>query len=511
MEAATATMPPVDLAAQPPEVKSVEETVKEATSHEKSDLKTVVDETVAFLQSEICAQESNVSTNGEMENDAEENVEETSHFGFVEGARNGKVEVVTETDSCVPSENERPEQDEIQDRANDATAEATNENDELVPMQYNEDEQVWVKIDEQTDQTSESLDENIAQKLESDTIVVVSDGAEKAGNNLVIVEDAEQTEEPARAETDLPMKLELHISESDLIDRPDETNEALSIETTEGKDAKEIYSCQSSPGYIKPPTKSTIVKQRSLDTQGPSDDEAESGRSKRGSLHSPSSKILTKMTPITWDQWMKRPASYIPPQKSPEKDSKPAAPATEVDGGKTEEKKEAKEESKKGESPKVKKTRFQIIPQSADVLDINREDPKVLETFDETEEDKFLMENPNVLVESHLNQLTMVESQLKKLGAAAKVGVCTKRLGQPEPDQKNMGRASSGDQKSKGWLGWLSVFNKKSTPPSPPIKKQPARKPCPQHSRPTARQHARPAGPILANYDPKMVTVVEVQ
>ncbi|XP_054282751.1 serine/threonine-protein kinase MARK2-like isoform X4 [Macrosteles quadrilineatus] len=449
---ATATMPPVELAPQPPEVKTVD-------TNEKT-----VDNTVAFLQQEMTA--SSVDVNGEVEEE------------------DGQVTEVTKIE-CETSENGLNESGDAND------VDDTIENDELAPMKYNENEQVWVKLDEQVN--TEVLEN--AQESELKVIVEEMD-------SLVIVEGENQTEQSTEAEIDQPLKLELHISESDLVDKPDEPNDGLHIETE--ANAKETYSCQSSPGYIKPPVRSTIIKQRSLDTQGASDDEGEMGRSKRGSLHSPSSKILTKMTPMTWDQWMKRPASYVPP-KSPEKDAKPTSPTTEVDG--KEEIKETKEETKKGESPKVKKTRFQITPSSADVLEINRDEPKVLETFDETEEDKFLLENPNVLVESHLNELTMVESQLKKLGAAAKVGVCTKRLGQPEPDQKSMGRASSGDQKSKGWLAWLSVFTKKPPPPSPPVKKQPARRPCPQHSKTAARP--RPAGPILANYDPKMVTVIE--
>lgn len=327
-------------------------------------------------------------------------------------------------------------------------------------------------------------DPDIPEKLELH--ISEADLVEEVGNR------AESCEQEVDDQPEHPDKLELHISETDLHDNDGEGDDSVA----DGKDGKEIYSCQSSPGYIKPPSvKSGIVKQKSLDAQVTSDDESEGSRVKRGSLHSPSSKIITKMTPITWDQWMKRPASYVPPQKSPSTES------TTVDGKPAE-----KKAAPVGESPKVKKTRFQIIPQTPDVLEISRDEAKTLDTFDETEEDEFLMKNPNMLLDSHLNQLTMVESQLKKLGAAAKAG--SKKLAQTqETDGRAMKRTSSADEKGKGWLGWLSVFTKKAPPsPSPPPKKQQAggaKRGAPRKTRRLA------APPLLPEY-PKIV-YIEVQ
>ncbi|KAG8253428.1 hypothetical protein J6590_033799 [Homalodisca vitripennis] len=374
--------------------------------------------------------------------------------------------------------------------------------DDLAPRKFSEAENVWVKIEEMDEESVAKLEENghenVAQKIE-EPIEAKSEPPVNVHNTLLITEDtdhsAEAIIEPSQAEEDQPKKLELHISESDLLGEGENTDVPLTIDTADNKDTKEVYSCQSSPGYVKPQAgRFNIIKQNSLDTHVLSDDESDAARAKRGTLHSPSSKIITKMTPITWDQWMKRPASYIPPPKSPLAETA----VTAVDG-KLDELKAAPV----GESPKVKKTRFQIIPQTAEVLDSNREEAKTLETFDETEEDQFLLENPNVLLESHLNELTMVESQLKKLGAAAKAG--SKKLGpKPETEQKDMKRASSADQKSKGWLGWLSVFTKKhgQAPPSPPPKKQPARRK--QHQ---PRRLAAP--PLLPEYSNARIVYID--
>lgn len=369
-------------------------------------------------------------------------------------------------------------------------------NDDIAPMTYSEDDNVWVtdKEESQEQTGTDSLRPVEIKQLEE------IDAKGEADNTLLIIED---TDDSARHGSTLPEphKLELHISESDLLEKDIDIVEPLTIETSDsrGGESSEVYSCQSSPGYIKSPSaRSAIIKQNSLDTQITSDDEADIVRSKRGSLHSPSSKIITKLTPITWDQWMKRPASYIPPSKPSPTSQEP--PTIVVDA--------APEEPKTapvGESPKVKKTRFQIIPQTSDVLDTNRDDsPKTLETFDETEEDQFLLENPNVLLESHLNELTMVETQLKKLGAAAKAG--SKKLAQkPETDGKAMKRTSSADEKGKGWLNWLSVFTKRPTPPSPPPKKQQARRRQPQQ-----RPRRLDAPPLLPDYS-KIPVIIEVR
>lgn len=398
-------------------------------------------------------------------------------------------EIVSETASFLEDErNVENEHAKLENLPSEQLSSNPEPNDlEVPPNNDSEGEPLTVMHDEPIGNSINGEENNEIESESPNKEVVMIEVTDEAAKLELHISEADLVEN-SEQEPEHPDKLELHISETDLHDNDD------------SKDCKEAYSCQSSPGYIKPASaKSGIVKQKSLDTQVTSDDESESSRVKRGSLHSPSSKIITKMTPITWDQWMKRPASYIPPQKSPSTES--ASGSSSIDGKSSETKVPAV-----GESPKVKKTRFQIIPQTVDVLEISRDEAKPLDTFDETEEDEFLMKNPNMLLDSHLNQLTMVESQLKKLGAAAKAG--SKKLAQTqETDSRAMKRTSSAEEKGKGWLGWLSVFTKKAPPsPSPAPKKQQQAgggKRAPRKTRRLA------APPLLPEY-PKIVYITEV-
>uniref|UniRef100_A0A1B6DFJ7 MAP/microtubule affinity-regulating kinase 3 n=1 Tax=Clastoptera arizonana TaxID=38151 RepID=A0A1B6DFJ7_9HEMI len=223
-------------------------------------------------------------------------------------------------------------------------------------------------------------------------------------------------------------------------------------------------------------------------------DEEEKSRMLRGSMHSPASKIIAKMTPLTWDQWMKRPTSYVPPDKNKDEVK------TEVKDGP-----DAKDQPAKANDENatvVKKTRFQIIVQPPEVLEMNRDEEKPLEACDDTEE--AFMENPNVMLDTHLNQLTMVESQLRKLGKQA--GVETKKLKalklDPEGSKKPLSRTSS--EESKGGfmsrLSWLSAFRKRLTPQASPPP------PAPIRAKSTAPRR-QGAPPMLAQLNPKVLVI----
>ena len=113
------------------------------------------------------------------------------------------------------------------------------------------------------------------------------------------------------------------------------------------------------------------------------------------------------------------------------------------------------------ESPKVtiKSTRFQVIP-TVDVWE-----PKSSEEGEEV-----VVGDPMTMIESHLNQLTMVESQLKKLKGGSEVL-------KMRPLKLDLDEAKPGSKSNK--LGWLSIFKKKAAtpPPQPTQPQQPQRKP----------------------------------
>uniref|UniRef100_A0A0A9YII7 non-specific serine/threonine protein kinase n=1 Tax=Lygus hesperus TaxID=30085 RepID=A0A0A9YII7_LYGHE len=103
----------------------------------------------------------------------------------------------------------------------------------------------------------------------------------------------------------------------------------------------------------------------------------------------------------------------------------------------------------------IKNTRFKVIP-TVDVWE-----PK-------DNDDVVCVGDPMTMIESHLNQLTMVESQLKKLGKDSEA-LKMKPLKLDLDDDKSK-------KKSDKKLGWLSIFKKKPptpTEPAPPPAKKP--------------------------------------
>ncbi|KAF6215279.1 hypothetical protein GE061_010031 [Apolygus lucorum] len=102
----------------------------------------------------------------------------------------------------------------------------------------------------------------------------------------------------------------------------------------------------------------------------------------------------------------------------------------------------------------IKNTRFKVIP-TVDVWE-----PK-------DNDDVVCAGDPMTMIESHLNQLTMVESQLKKLGKDSEA-LKMKPLKLDLDDDKSK-------KKSDKKLGWLSIFKKKPPTPTepapPPVKK----------------------------------------
>ncbi|XP_066906977.1 serine/threonine-protein kinase MARK2 isoform X6 [Halyomorpha halys] len=110
------------------------------------------------------------------------------------------------------------------------------------------------------------------------------------------------------------------------------------------------------------------------------------------------------------------------------------------------------------ESPKVKikSTRFQVIP-TVDVW----EPKSTTESSDEV-----VVGDPMRMIESRLNELTMVESQLKKLKGGSEVL-------KMRPLKLDLDETKPG---SKSKLGWLSIFKKKAVTP-PPQPTQPQQQP----------------------------------
>lgn len=133
------------------------------------------------------------------------------------------------------------------------------------------------------------------------------------------------------------------------------------------------------------------------------------------------------------------------------------------------------------ESPKVKikTTRFQVIP-TVDVW----EPKSTTESSDEV-----VVGDPMTMIESRLNELTMVESQLKKLKGGSEVL-------KMRPLKLDLDETKSG---SKSKLGWLSIFKKKATTPppqptQPQQQQQQQRKPVNRAS--SGRGASRPAATV---------------
>ncbi|XP_014249998.1 serine/threonine-protein kinase MARK2-like isoform X4 [Cimex lectularius] len=101
----------------------------------------------------------------------------------------------------------------------------------------------------------------------------------------------------------------------------------------------------------------------------------------------------------------------------------------------------------------IKNTRFKVIPAE--------------NVWEPNEENVVMYGDPMTMIESHLNELTMVESQLKKLKDSETLKMKPLKL---DLD----GEKSKKKSQDKGKLSWLSIFKKKpTTPPEkapPPVK-----------------------------------------
>ncbi|RZF33140.1 hypothetical protein LSTR_LSTR004826, partial [Laodelphax striatellus] len=192
--------------------------------------------------------------------------------------------------------------------------------------------------------------------------------------------------------------------------------------------------------------------------------------------HSPSTTIIKKLAPKTWDEWIKKAPGSAPPrlkkmdsvesegggfrhetasQHSNEAETKSLDLELTVPS-------KSEEPSPKVSSPKVvKNTRFKIIPQTLDVLESDppsacRREP--LASLSEADEDAML-ENPTIMLESHLNELTMVESQLKKLKLEKQR---KQRKGAAAPTQQQLQQQRKGRRAS--WITALKALYQAPTP-----------------------------------------------
>ncbi|CAB0019104.1 unnamed protein product, partial [Nesidiocoris tenuis] len=120
----------------------------------------------------------------------------------------------------------------------------------------------------------------------------------------------------------------------------------------------------------------------------------------------------------------------------------------------------------------IKSTRFQVIP-AVDVWE-----PK-------GDEEMICVGDPMTMIESHLNQLTMVESQLKKLGKDAEAM-------KMKPLKLDLDDNDKSKKKSDKKLGWLSIFKKKPPTPTEPVA-------------PTVKKSATISGGVAAAGGPQTV------
>lgn len=193
-----------------------------------------------------------------------------------------------------------------------------------------------------------------------------------------------------------------------------------------------------------------------------------------------SPRLIGISSPKTWDEWIKKePQSQEAVAAQEEKEEIVTVEKIEIEEPAAnvqhqslntilEEEEDGKPSSNKTstvriklseeETPKVtiKSTRFQVIP-AVDVWE-----PK-------TESDEVVVGDPMTMIESRLNELTMVESQLKKLKGGSEVL-------KMRPLKLDLDEAKPGSKSNK--LGWLSIFKKKAvTPPPQPTQPQQQRKP----------------------------------
>ncbi|KAL1457952.1 hypothetical protein WDU94_008132 [Cyamophila willieti] len=195
----------------------------------------------------------------------------------------------------------------------------------------------------------------------------------------------------------------------------------------------------------------------------------------------------------------------------------------------------------------VKTTRFKITPH-VDITTVEEEkEPSPGRENSEEGSSEHLLPPDAPRIESNLNELTMVESQLKKLGVAAEEMVLQRKLKslrdelEDDVDEiilqrrdsnrhtmtvtphtklskaKTLTRRNSNtesDGSSGGIakrLGWLNIFKKRpsTTPPPqtpPPEKEKPA--PIPKTSTTTAKRLQQP--PLLAQLNPRVLVIPEV-
>lgn len=196
----------------------------------------------------------------------------------------------------------------------------------------------------------------------------------------------------------------------------------------------------------------------------------------------------------------------------------------------------------------VKTTRFKITPH-VEIPTVEEEtEPSPPRENSEEGSSEHLLPPDAPRIESNLNELTMVESQLKKLGVAAEDMVLKKQLKSLRVDmeddvdeiilqrrdsnrhtmtvspgtkftKKPLTRRNSNtesDGSSGGIakrLGWLNIFKKRpsTTPPPqtpPPEKEKVAANPIPKTATTTAKRLAQP--PLLAQLNPRVLVIPEV-
>lgn len=196
----------------------------------------------------------------------------------------------------------------------------------------------------------------------------------------------------------------------------------------------------------------------------------------------------------------------------------------------------------------VKTTRFKITPHVEIPTVDEEEEPSPPRENSEEGSSEHLLPPDAPRIESNLNELTMVESQLKKLGVAAEEMVLKKQLKSLRVDmeddvdeiilqrrdsnrhtmtvspgtkfsKKPLTRRNSNtesDGSSGGIakrLGWLNIFKKRpsTTPPPqtpPPEKEKVAAGPIPKTTTTSAKRLAQP--PLLAQLNPRVLVIPEV-
>lgn len=196
----------------------------------------------------------------------------------------------------------------------------------------------------------------------------------------------------------------------------------------------------------------------------------------------------------------------------------------------------------------VKTTRFKITPH-VDIPTVEEEaEPSPPRENSEEGSSEHILPPDAPRIESNLNELTMVESQLKKLGVAAEEMVLKKQLKSLRVDmeddvdeiilqrrdsnrhtmtvtphtklskaktltRRNSNTETDGSGGITKRLGWLNIFKKRpsTTPPPqtpPPEKEKPAGGAIPKAATTTAKRLTQP--PLLAQLNPRVLVIPEV-